>query len=563
MSFRLRVLVLVGLVAVIATAATAWLTLRQATTQLSESAAADRVQLDAVRALLVAYGREHGTWEGVPDTVMTLHNRFGQRLHLATDSGIVVADTDQLQGRTARPLGTTTVFVDPRPTLNIPATVRDPVGVTVKEIMQYRHDVLLSACLSRNGLKAQLSDGPYGIPRVEYIPLPARDGEPVPADGAETQDAARSSDVFPVDCESHTVDPALDQADLTLAARRCADDGEKLGICLRQLFTQRVSDVAPVPLRVYLGARGTPTLSTAPVLAAAALVAILVIAGTTLISRRVLRPIGTLTAASRRLGEGDLTGRVPVVGNDELAELARSFNRMADSLQRGEEIQRRMVADVAHELRTPLANLRGYLEALKDGVMAPDSELFASLHEEAVLQQRIVDDLQDLALAEAGSLAYHRTPVDLVELVETCRTAHHAVAEAAGVRLSVEATVPVWVYADPDRLRQVLGNLVTNALRATPSGGAVRLSAAGGGAAFIRVSDTGTGIAPAALPYVFDRFWRADSARNRRTGGSGLGLAIARQIVTDHGGGIAVSSVPGEGTVFTITLPITPTPSDA
>jgi two-component system sensor histidine kinase BaeS len=297
--------------------------------------------------------------------------------------------------------------------------------------------------------------------------------------------------------------------------------------------------VGPVPLLVTLGFAGEPQtpLSVGPILAAVGGVALLALAGTALLSRRVLRPIASLTDAAGRLGRGDLASRVAVVGSDEVAELGRSFNRMADSLQRGEERQRRLVADVAHELRTPLANLRGYLEALKDGVIAPDPELFASLHEEAVLQQRIVNDLQDLALAEAGTLAYHRGTIDMAEVLETTRAAHHAVAESAGVR-------------------QVLGNLVTNALRATSAGGSVTLSSTvDGTAVVIRVADTGTGIAPAALPHVFDRFWRADSARGRRTGGSGLGLSIARQIVTDHGGTITVASKLGVGTTFTITLP--------
>jgi two-component system sensor histidine kinase BaeS len=329
------------------------------------------------------------------------------------------------------------------------------------------------------------------------------------------------------------------------------------GTCLAQVFTDQISDVAPVPVRVYLGAPGSrvPPLAAGPLLVAAAVVAAVAIIGTALLSHRVLRPIGILTVASRQLGQGDLTRRVPVRGHDELAGLARSFNRMADSLQRGEERQRRLVADVAHELRTPLANLRGYLEALKDGVITPDPELFASLHEEAVLQQRIVDDLQDLALAEAGNLAYHRTAVDLAELLETCRTGHRPLAESEGVSLTVRGE-PVVVHADPDRLRQVIGNLITNALRATAAGGGVALSAnRSGDRGIVRVVDTGTGIPAEALPRVFDRFWRADPARGRSTGGSGLGLAIARQIVTDHLGTITVASEPGRGTTFTITLP--------
>jgi len=250
---------------------------------------------------------------------------------------------------------------------------------------------------------------------------------------------------------------------------------------------------------------------------------------------------------------------VPVTGHDELAELARSFNRMAESLEVSEESQRRMAADVAHELRTPLANLRGYLEALKDGVLTPDPELFALLHEEALLQQRIVDDLQDLAQAEAGALAYHWTWSELAELLETCRTAHQARADAADVRLVVRSDGPAHIRADPDRLRQAIANLVTNALRVTDPGGTVALSSSRvDGSAAIQVRDTGGGIAPADLPHVFNRFWRADTARQRATGGSGLGLAIARQIVADHNGSITVASTPGTGTTFTITLPAAP-----
>jgi two-component system sensor histidine kinase BaeS len=249
-----------------------------------------------------------------------------------------------------------------------------------------------------------------------------------------------------------------------------------------------------------------------------------------------------------------------VSGHDELATLAAAFNRMATSIQRGEERQRRMVADVAHELRTPLANLRGYLEALTDGVIEPDGNLFRSLHEETLLQQRIVDDLQTLALAEAGRLAYLWVRTDLVELLETCVTAHHAVAVGARVTLAVESAGPVCALADVDRLRQVVGNLVTNAVRHSPPGGRVVLTAeADGDEAVIQVIDSGSGIPDADLPRVFDRFWRADGARGRGTGGNGLGLAIARQIVLDHRGRIDVHSRLGAGSTFTVTLPRYPT----
>ncbi|MFE9690238.1 sensor histidine kinase [Micromonospora sp. NPDC005806] len=543
MSFRIRVLGLVMLVAVSATAATAWLTLREASQQITASATADRAQVEDVTARLTEYGARHGTWEGVVGLVSNLRARTGHRIQLVAESGTVIVDTDQLDGRTARPLGDTTSFVNPRPLLDLsrqPAA--DRAAITVKAIASYRSGVLFAACLTRNGVDVAAAPGGLGLPVFAAHP-------------GERPDA----DALIAECVQTRAEQGRDRrADLTrVAVCTDQDPGEPTDACLAQAFTDQISDVAPVPARVYLGARDNPAspLAAGPLVAAAAGVAAVAVAGTVLLSRRVLRPIGTLTAASRRLGQGDLGGRVPVIGNDELAELARSFNRMAESLQRGEERQRRLVADVAHELRTPLANLRGYLEALKDGVITPDAELFASLHEEAVLQQRVVDDLQDLALAEAGKLAYHRAAVDLAELLETCRTAHLAVAEAAAVALTVQAE-PVQVRADPDRLRQVIGNLITNALRATPAGGSVTLSASqASDSAVVLVADTGSGIASDALPHVFDRFWRADSARGRRNGGSGLGLAIAKQIVADHGGTITATSQLGAGSTFAITLP--------
>ncbi|MFD2765448.1 sensor histidine kinase [Micromonospora eburnea] len=548
MSFRLRVLWLVILVAVSATAATAWLTLRQASRQINDSASADRAQLDEVVDRLRAYGSQHGTWEGVPNLVRELRTQTGQRIHLVADTGQVIVDTDTQEKRTARPLGMTVGFVDPRPALNLAALPTDPAGREkglVGAIAAYRTGVRFAACLTRE--------------HVPVVAVPTSTG--VPQFDADLNTAGwhgrQAANDIVKSCRDIAAGPGrdvLDPAWMLVCATPTVGTPDS---CLAQAFTNAISDVAPVPARVYLGARGDPAsvLAAGPLLAAAAGVAAVAVIGTVLLSRRVLRPIDTLTAAAQRLGRGDLTGRVPVRGNDELAELARSFNRMADSLQRGEERQRRLVADVAHELRTPLANLRGYLEALSDGVITPDQELYASLLEEAVLQQRIVDDLQDLALAEAGNLAYHRVAVDLAELLETCGTAHHARAESAGVSLRVEAE-PVAVHADPDRLRQVVGNLVTNALRATTAGGSVRLVANRTETqAIVRVVDTGSGIAADALPHVFDRFWRADAARGRRTGGSGLGLAIARQIVTDHQGTITVASEVGVGTTFTITLP--------
>ncbi|TDC82186.1 HAMP domain-containing protein [Micromonospora sp. KC606] len=571
MSFRLRVLALVALVALTATAATAWLVLRQASRQITESATADQATTSVITDTLREYGLRHGTWEGVAGVVQQLHEQTGQRIRLVAEGGNVLVDTDHLVGRTARDVAGPPISINPRPILDLPEPGLPPdiISVIANQVDRYRQGVHYAACLTRLGAEVVMTDGPYGVPHYPASPvnspLADADCEAVisPGDVRRGDHERMSACAGPVDTPDQVFPTTAPGVPRAAESFREPAGGELFTRCLRQAFSQRIEHFAPSTLVVYVGARDETTstpLAVGPVLAATGLVAVLAIAGSLLVSRRVLRPIEALTDASRRLGAGDLTERVPVVGQDELAVLARSFNRMADSLQRGEERQRRLVADVAHELRTPLANVRGYLEALKDGVVAPDRALFASLHDEAILQQRIVDDLQDLALAEAGSLVYHRSVVDLAELLETCRTAHQAVADAAGVILLASAAEPVHVEADPDRLRQVLGNLLSNALRAT-AGGSVTLTVTRAGAqAAITVADTGTGITPEHLPYVFDRFWRADAARGRTTGGSGLGLAIVRQIVTDHGGAISVVSELGVGTTFTIQLPLVPQP---
>ncbi|WP_406069726.1 sensor histidine kinase [Micromonospora sp. NBC_01638] len=544
MSFRLRVLLLVALVAVSATSATTWLSLREVSQQIDESATIDRAQLDQVSAALLDYGSRHGTWEGVADLADDLSHKLGQRIHLQSEAGVVIVDTDTMAGRTARKVGNVTALIDPRPKLS---PTRLTADTTTHSIRSYRAGATFAACLARVNLGVTMQPDSHGVPTFNLDPadrdktLGDRPGSMVAAECRQQADRAGAS-------------TDLDQARVAVCRTEAVGSSEG---CLAQAFTDQISAVAPVPVRVYLGAGGyaTPVLAIGPLLAAAAVVMTIALVGTALLSRRVLRPIRTLTAASHRLGDGDLSNRVPVRGNDELAGLARSFNQMADSLRSAEERQRRLIADVAHELRTPLANLRGYLEALQDGVIAPGPELFASLHDEAVLQQRIVDDLQDLALAEAGQLAYHRVPVDVAELLETCRTAHRSRAEADRVALAVRAE-PATVHGDPDRLRQLIGNLITNALRATPAGGRITLEAHHAqGTVVVRIVDTGCGIASDALPHIFERFWRGDPARGRHTGGSGLGLSIARQIITDHGGSIEVASQVGAGCTFTITLP--------
>jgi two-component system sensor histidine kinase BaeS len=256
---------------------------------------------------------------------------------------------------------------------------------------------------------------------------------------------------------------------------------------------------------------------------------------------------------------GDHAARVPVSGRDEVARLGHAFNAMAESIQHHDFQRKAMVSDVAHELRTPLANIKGYLVASEDGVVPLDRELVTSLLEEAGLLERLVVDLQDLALADAGKLRVHPELRDLSELAQQVVAAHRSAAEAADVTLTAETHGPAPAVVDYARIRQAVGNLVSNAIRFTPADGKVVVGVRRVGDGYnVTVVDNGTGIEAEHLPHLFDRFYRAEHSRSRTTGGSGLGLAITKHLVEAHDGTISVTSRPSHGSTFTIHLPSRP-----
>lgn len=287
------------------------------------------------------------------------------------------------------------------------------------------------------------------------------------------------------------------------------------------------------------------------------LVAILL---TILTSKSILQPVEALIAAARRMEKGDLSQRVNLTTRGELGELAHAFNAMADGLERLEQLRRNMVTDVAHELRTPLSNIRGYLEAMQDDMVAPTPEMIDSLYEEAMLLSQLIDDLQELALAEAGQMVLQPEEIDLPQLV--ARVIQALQPKIQEKSLTVQTRFPPGlgpVLADYHRLGQVLRNLLGNAVRYTPAGGTINLEAQlREGMVEIRVRDTGVGIAQEHLPYVFERFYRVDHSRARATGGAGLGLAIVKQLVQAQGGEVDVDSQIGQGTTFIFTLPSAP-----
>lgn len=277
-----------------------------------------------------------------------------------------------------------------------------------------------------------------------------------------------------------------------------------------------------------------------------------------LLAYRLLRPIRELTVAAGTLAKGDLTQRVPVRGDDELAVLGNTFNRMADSLQRIEESRRSMTADIAHELRNPLAVQRANLEALLDGVYPLNTENLAPILEQNHLLTRLVEDLRTLALADAGQIQLELTPTDFPALVKRVieRFAHQAESNQIEIHFSSEASCPP-VRLDPGRVEQILGNLLSNALRYTSPGGNIALRFTRTQEAIqLSLHDSGPGIPENAIPHIFERFYRVDQSRSRSKGGSGLGLAIARKLAQAHDGSLSAANHPQGGAIFTLEFPI-------
>jgi signal transduction histidine kinase len=275
-----------------------------------------------------------------------------------------------------------------------------------------------------------------------------------------------------------------------------------------------------------------------------------------LLASTLTRPLRELTAATKAVAQGDLQHQVPVRSKDELGELAASFNQMSADLAQATALRRQMTADIAHDLRSPLTAISGFVEAMRDGVLKPTPARFEAMYTETQRLRRLVDDLRTLSLADAGELPMDRQAVPPRMLLERLAAVqrHRADEQEVAITIQTEPNTPD-VHVDQDRMAQVLGNLIDNALRYTPPGGEITLGArARGAATLLTVHDTGAGIPPEHLPRVFDRFYRGDSARSIDGAESGLGLAIAKAIVEAHGGAISVESTPGAGTTFTIAL---------
>lgn len=290
-------------------------------------------------------------------------------------------------------------------------------------------------------------------------------------------------------------------------------------------------------------------------LAAAGASALAALVLSLLLAEGLSRPLRRIRTAADRIAEGELAARVHSGGGPETAAVAHALNRLAETLEREEALRRQSVADVAHELRTPVHGLLSRIEAVQDGVLDPEANL-AAMHSEAVRLARLLDDVARLADAERPGLLLETAPVDLAEIAGAAADAFAARFADRSIRLE-RALAPTVVRGDPDRLAQVTTNLLSNALRYTEPGGSVTVSVRrANGSAVLEVADTGIGIAATDLPHVFKRFWRGEKSRARQTGGAGVGLAIVHELVRAHDGHIEVESRPGEGSRFRVSIPV-------
>ncbi|MFD5592185.1 ATP-binding protein [Streptomyces griseorubiginosus] len=579
-SLLVRLLAASITIAVCSVAATAWLAARTTTSALQREQGQVLADDARIYDTLMGYAAAHNDWSAVAPALARLAERTGRHITLTTQDRRPVAVSG---GPASQDLPTrASALVDPLradPALlpGVQADGIDPRAVGPYRLPDAERKQLshlartLRTCLRGTGFSAGVTEGASGRPSLVMT-----------GDTGVQRKVGEVCGVFALDTPTTTEKRALDRLNALVGGclkrqgldpvvvglgfapaesvsepvRRCVDTARR---------EQLAPYVAPPVLLFVASAAGSPaapgfdlsSANTAKVAGVAALVLVLTLAVTVTVGTRLVRPLRALTDAARHPTQEHL--RVPVTTHDEIGHLAAAFNDLSERRERLEEQRRAMVSDVAHELRTPLTTIRGWLEAAQDGLADSDEAFVASLLEEALLLQHIVDDLQHLAQADAGRLRLHAEPLNPRDLLDQVAAAHRGRAETAGVELTTRIEDTPSLYADPARLRQTVGNLLSNAIRHTPAGGTVTLGCRGEGEEIvIEVADTGTGIAAADLPRVFDRFWRADRARGRQTGGSGLGLAIVRQLTEAHGGTVTVTSTPGTETVFTLHLPATP-----
>ncbi|GIJ09519.1 two-component sensor histidine kinase [Micromonospora andamanensis] len=579
-----RLLITSVLIAVAAIAATAWLATRTATRAISQEQGRSLAENTSVYDLLVAHAASHPDWSGVQPLIEQRAEELDRRITLMTEDRAVIADTTP----------------GPPPQHARPAAVVDPLNLDLgltggtdridrRAVGPFRLSAADRAaqraaagerlsCLRRSGSDGRIEEQPNG--RADVVLTTADPWELLSRCGEAAETVTRSEvtalrslgtlagrclgldqkaqrlEVLP-DFSAYLVavpsDERFDRG--ATSARVDAAGTARIDSCVEKSRRTLLQPYVAPAVLLFITAPGsgadqsTFTMSGANTIrivtvTGAVLVATIIV--TVLVGRRLVRPLRALTDAV------DRQRAAPVSAPDEIGRLARALNDSIHRRDRAEAQRRAMVSDVAHELRTPLTNIRSWLEAAQDDLAPTDAQLLSLLHEEAVLLQHIIDDLTDLAAADAGTLRIHPEPTYVRDVLTQVVESHRGTAQVAGVVLSTQLRDDPVLPADPVRLRQIVGNLVSNAIRYTPPGGTVTVGAYD---STITVRDTGVGIAAENLPKIFDRFWRADESRNRATGGSGLGLAITQHLVGAHGGTLTAQSTLGEGSLFTVWLP--------
>ncbi|WP_267246003.1 sensor histidine kinase [Streptomyces sp. PR69] len=628
-----RLLAVSALAAACSVAATAWLAAQTTSGAIRQEQGQNLADDARIYNTLLGYAATHPRWDGVETAVRELAQQSGRRIALTTQDRRTLADSAAPHGEgtagggaegpppelpprasaVVDPLSPDTALSPPADPSRAAAADRidpravGPFKLPAAERAALRRTAETTAdCLSKFSVAADIVDGPSGRPHIQVVGSTER----AEATRCPTEDLDRptKTEAKALDALSRLTDACLQRQGLApvelsldlswtaanpapvpreaLPAEQTDAADRAIASCVDTARREQLSSYVASPALLYIGdPRGGAVpgfelspANTAKIAGAAALVLALTVGASVLAGTRLVRPLHALTGAAQRMKDGEDTAPVPVTADNEIGRLAAAFNDMSAHRARLEAQRKAMVSDVAHELRTPLSNIRGWLEAAQDGLADPDPAFVSSLLEEAMQLQHIVDDLQDLAEADAGALRLHPEPLRAADLLAQVAAAHQARAETAGVTLAVDAGPPDGrppapeLHADPVRLRQAVGNLVSNAVRHTPPGGRVTLraygseggggfdggGAAAGPAALIEVADTGCGIPAADLPHVFDRFWRAEKSRSRRTGGSGLGLAIVRKLAEAHGGAARAESEEGKGSVFSLRIPAAP-----
>ncbi|WP_328783602.1 HAMP domain-containing histidine kinase [Streptomyces canus] len=578
-SLLVRLLASSLLVALCAITATAWLAVRTTTSAIRQEQGQVLSDDTDIYKTLTDYAAVHPSWDGVTRTISRLADRTNRRITLTAQDHGRRTIADSAPGTSPLPDHAFAVIdplqVDPALFPDAGADRIDPrVLGPFRLSAAQRQDLLRSAntirdCIRKLGLPAKVSVSLSGHPSIEtgddtkgaYALGNCKSTLQLALTTPGELKALDSLNKLIRNCLAHQGRPAV-VLDLTLSPKPGDADTPAARNCVNSSRREQLAAyVAPAAQLFVSEPAGSAVpgfdlsqANTIRIIGVVALVLVLTMTVTVVIGVRLVRPLRALTSAVRNPGRPQL--RVPVTTGDEIGRLTAAFNDLSEHRERTEAQRKAMVSDIAHELRTPLSTIRSWLEATQDGVLTPDDDVTSVLLEETLLLQHIIDDLRDLAAAEAGTLQLHRELLDAGDLLHHVATAHGGQAQSARITLDVRTDGDTELYADPMRLRQAVGNLVSNAVRHTPPGGSVTVrSRRTGNTVLIQVSDTGSGIGPEDLPHVFDRFWRAEKSRNRHTGGSGLGLSIARRFTEAHGGSLSVTSSPGTETVFTLQLP--------